>query len=115
MTHSTVQSHKTIGVVARNGKTWKVYARPIAEVEQFLGDVHNIYDICGCLWFCQDCCKAHNKDGCGKRYVYGQVRGPSEPPLIHFEDGSELYVDEIKAFILDNGKVIKMKMGTGDK
>jgi hypothetical protein len=111
----TIQSHKVIGIVARKGRIWKVYTPQVEEIEQSLGEVRNIYDVCGCLWFCEDCYKAHNRDGCGQRYVYDQVRGPDGPPLIHFEDGRELYVDEIKAIILDNGKVVKMKMGASNK
>ncbi len=111
----TVQSHKIIGVVARTWKIWRVYTQPVAEVEQFFGDTRTIYGVCGRLGLCKKCRKEHNKHGCGKHYVCDRVRGQLESPLIHFEDGQTLSVNEIKALILDNGKVIEMQMKTGDK
>jgi len=52
------------------------------EISISLGDIQNIYDVCGMMDLCPECRRkgiTNLHEGCQKHYVAGRVRGELDP------------------------------------
>lgn len=73
----------------------------IESVEQSMGEVRNIFDICGIhpLFgpsYCSECKAKNNLEGCGKWFVVSTQRGEPEPIMVNLKDGGTLYVKDFE-------------------